>query len=666
MTGLTNWFSQGVMHSLGWTLLHFLWQGAAVAALVAILMTLCRRASSRYLLAVAGLFVMLAAPVATFFFLPSSIAASVLTVPAATTNSSQVAAVHTAANRILVLSNLSLSKSKFSSLPSSLDALPWLVEAWLFGVALLSLRSAGGFLLLEHERRKQSTTPTMRVLAICRTLQQQLGLDRAIHYCVCEWLQAPAVIGWFRPIVLLPVTALTGLSEEQLRSVVAHELAHILRFDPFVNLFQIVVETLLFYHPAVWWLNKRIRDEREHCCDDVAVALCGNPVEYARALTLMEEWRVAPALAMAANRGPLSERIFRVLGRRPTGATTRGMGLTGSLVCLTAALVAGNALLGIAYPKPVVHANGNSLTLNTYAPLLQLRSSPVPVVVLRPSLAPISTLHTASEARTAPQASPSASTKPAPPASTAQSSVGAADEPSPSTSGSYIDRMKAAGLNNLTVDELIDLKIQGVTPEYVRGIHEQGLQPDANKFVAMRIQGVTPEFVRELRSLGLNPDVDEIVALKIQGVEAGYVRGLKDVGLQLGVDQLIAMKIQGVTPEYVREMREQGVQPGPDTLIGMRIQGVTPEYVRDIRGLGLTPTPDELMAMRVQSVTPDYIKALQAAGFKFDIGEAIGAKIQGITPEFIQKARAHGFQDLTLQKLIQLKHTGVLGSRGEI
>ena len=153
--------------------------------------------------------------------------------------------------------------------------------------------------------------------------------------------------------MFLPATALTGLSEEQLQVVIAHELAHIQRFDPFVNVFQVCVETLLFYHPAVWWLNKRIRAEREHCCDDMAVALCGNAVEYARALTLMEEWRSAPVFAMAANRGPLTERIVRVLGLKTLGAGMRGIGLTGSILCLAAALVAGNALLGMAHPPSV-------------------------------------------------------------------------------------------------------------------------------------------------------------------------------------------------------------------------------------------------------------------------------------------------------------------------
>ena len=620
MTTLTNWLSPSTMHSLGWTLLHFLWQGTALAALAAVLMALCRRSSTRYALAVGVLVLMLAAPVATFFFLTPSGA----TMPA---SSSPIAS-----EKAPDASNVALRPSVgFLPFSPSLDALPWLVEAWLLGVAFFSLRSAGGFLLLERERRKKSGTVGARVLAMCQTLQSQLGLERTIRYCECRWLQTPAVIGWFRPIVLLPVTALTGLSEDQLQSVIVHELAHIQRLDPFVNVFQICVETLLFYHPAVWWLNMRIRSEREHCCDDAAISFCGNPVEYARALTLMEEWRSAPALAMAANRGPLSDRIFRVLGLKSTGAGTRGIGLTGGLLCLTVALVAGNALLGIAYPKPIVHARTGL------------------------AWAAAATAQSAS----APPAGPEPAAKPAP--ARAQAS---ATQPAPSVS--YIDGMKAAGLGDLTVEQLIAMKIQGVTPEYVRGLHEQGLHPNADEVVGMRIQGVTPEYIRDLSGLGLNPNADQIVAMKIQGVDAAFVRGLKDAGIQPDIDQLIAFRIQGVTPDYVLGMHEQGLQPDADELVGMRIQGVTPEYIRDIRALGLKPTAKEFVSMRIQGVTPEYIKDLQAAGFKLSVEEIVSAKIQGVTPEFIESARKHGFQNLSLEKLIHLKQMGILESPADL
>src|SRR5580700_3780876 len=173
MTALTNWLSPSAMHSLGWTLLHFLWQGTAIAALAAVLMTLCRRASARYALAVGALVLMLAAPVATFFVLTSF---GTLSDTAAPARSSPVAESQAAIGNVAVRTS-----SGFPRFSPSLDTLPWLVEAWLVGVAFFSLRSAGGFLLLERERRKQSTIVSDRVLAICQTLQRQLGLNRAIR-----------------------------------------------------------------------------------------------------------------------------------------------------------------------------------------------------------------------------------------------------------------------------------------------------------------------------------------------------------------------------------------------------------------------------------------------------------------------------------------------------
>lgn len=658
-TNLLHSLSPSLMYAMGWALLHFLWQGTALAALAAVAMALCRRASVRYLVAVGVLVLMFLAPLATVFFYSeqhTSVADTAKSLPRVATALPSLAVTR---RQAAAIGSSQPSAPELSFLASSRDALPWLVEAWLLGVAFFSLRSAGGFLLLERERRKQSTVVGPRIFEICHTLQRRLGLNRAIAYCECQWLQAPAVIGWFRPVIFFPVSVLTGLSEEQLQSVIAHELAHIWRFDPFVNVFQVCVETLLFYHPAVWWLNKRIRAEREHCCDEMAVALCGNAVEYARALALMEEWRNAPVFAMAATRGPLTERIVRVLGLKTLGAGMRGIGLTGSILCLTAALVAGNALLGIAHP---------------------------------PSVAAIW------QATPSPNANPSSHA--APPVTTANPTP----KPSPAhvqtsdqeatTSVSYIDGMKAVGLTDLTVDQLIALKIQSVTPEYVRELQEQGLHPDVDNLVAMRVQGITPDYVRELHAAGLTPDLNQLIALKVQGADGSYYRGLKEAGIQPDVDKLIALKVQGVTPEYVRDLRsaglaptadqvialkvqdvtaaylkglhEQGIETTADNAIAMRVQDVTPEYIRDIRALGLKPSANEIIAMRVQDVTPEYIKALLSKGFKVDIGDIISAKVQDITPEFIDQAFKHGFKDLTLQKLIQLRQLGILEPKAEL
>jgi hypothetical protein len=134
-------------------------------------------------------------------------------------------------------------------------------------------------------------------------------------------VRVPTVIGWLRPAILLPTCALTGLTPEQLEAVIAHEVAHIRRHDFLVNLLQTVVETLLFHHPVVWWLSHRIRTEREQCCDDLAVMVCGDALSYARALAQLEQLRAqAPTPALAASGGSLTSRVRRLVA---SGSDTR-------------------------------------------------------------------------------------------------------------------------------------------------------------------------------------------------------------------------------------------------------------------------------------------------------------------------------------------------------
>jgi len=642
-TDLIKLLSPATMQSLAWALLHFLWQGTALAAIAAALMALTGRARVRYVVGFVALVAMLVAPLATFVLSAersSSVRESSTFVPSV--------AISTVGQQQVFPGYAATSQRP------AFNSLPWLVEAWLIGVVFFSLRSAGGFFLIERERRKQSIEVAGRVLEICFELQDQLGITRAIQYCECAWLQTPAVIGWFRPIVFLPATALTGLSPEQLRMVVAHELAHIRRLDPFVNVFQVFMETVLFYHPAVWWLNKRIRAEREHCCDEIAVEACGNAVEYARALTLMEEWRSAPAFVTAANGSPLRERIVRVLGLKTLGSGIRAIGIAGSVLCLTAALLAGNALLGIAHPKAAFAALAAQ-------------------AISKPS----------SAQQTA--ASPTPSPKP---------SAARPQREEESSATSYIDGLKSAGLDNLTVDQLIALKTQDVTPEFVRSLRDQGFKLEVDKIIAMKVQDVTSQYTHDWLSAGLHPDEDQLIALKVQGADAEYYRALKEAGLDPDINSLIAMKVQGVTPEYVRELRavgfslnaeqviamkvqdvtpeyvkalhDLGIQPNANDLIAMKVQDVTPDWVRGIQALGLKPSTNELIAMRVQDVTPDYIKALQSAGFKLEVNEIIAAKVQDVTPEFIARAKQHGFKDLTLEKLIQLRQLGILDSKADL
>src|SRR6202521_113563 len=576
MTNFANGISPELLRGLGWTLLHFVWQEAGLAALFAVALAVCRSAAVRYALAVTTLVLMIASPVITFAWLVRQ------------TNPAVRYGAQGSSFWVGTLAQGAAASAR-SGAPApdprteQPNAMLWMVEAWFLGVVLLSLRTAGGLFLIERMRRKEIKPVGQELYEKCLALQRRMGLDRVIQYCECHRLDAPAVLGWFRPVVLLPVRALTGLTEEQIDAVIAHQLAHIRRLDCFVNLFQIATETLLFYHPAVWWVSQRIRAERENCCDDEAIAICGDAVNYARALTLMEEWRTAPALMMAANRSPLAERVVRLLGWDGAAGRIRVAGLTGSFVCLVGALLAGNALLGVAHAALGAGAS----------PKQEQGSSSV--IVVRPEPA-------SAKERTAQAAKPSGA---------AEGKVQTNKEKDQKTAGddskkqSYLDAMEAAGFKNLDVDEIIAMKVQGVTPEYIKAMHDLGLQPTPDELVGMRVQGITPEYIREMRKFDSN----------------------------LNIEELIGMKVQGVTPGYVKEMRATGLKPNTDELIGMKVQGITPEYV----------------------------KSMQAAGFKdLDCDELIGAKVQGVTPEFIEKARKHGFQNLTLDKLMALKNADIL------
>jgi hypothetical protein len=170
-------------------------------------------------------------------------------------------------------------------------------------------RVAGGWW---HVRRLRATGP--RAAESCRRLAYRLGLPAAAHVVESALVDVPTAVGWLRPAILLPIAALASLTPAQVEAILAHELAHIRRHDYALNVLQTIAETLLFYHPAIWWVSNRIRAEREHCCDEIAVAVCGDPISYARALAELESLRTIPtAMALAATGGSLLDRVRRIL-----------------------------------------------------------------------------------------------------------------------------------------------------------------------------------------------------------------------------------------------------------------------------------------------------------------------------------------------------------------
>jgi uncharacterized protein (TIGR03435 family) len=220
--------------------------------------------------------------------------------------------------------------------------LPWVVAIWLAGAISLWTRLIGGWVVAARMRSTLVRPAPSEWQRTLNQLKARVGVSRPVRLLVSALVQAPAVVGWLRPVVLVPIGALAGLPSEQIEALLIHELAHIRRHDYLVNILQSIAEALLFYHPAVWWVSGHIRTERELCCDDIAVSLSGDVFTYALALAELESSRPAHLhAAIAANGGSLADRIGRLLGQsRPVSRTLSGPGVIVSAI-LVAVTVCG-------------------------------------------------------------------------------------------------------------------------------------------------------------------------------------------------------------------------------------------------------------------------------------------------------------------------------------
>lgn len=725
------------LQALAWTLIHFCWQAAAIAVVfrLASIPLAGRSSNARYVAALAALLLMLAAGVATFSWqmrsgetrsgqtqsgeMQSGVTAAEFS---AAHNVPAPAEIHSGYKVSPILTPVSDSVQPVSGALSMSRLLPWFlpwVDAfWLAGVLVLSVRSIGGWWLIQRLRTTAIVEAPAAAAASFRRIANALGLRKPVLLRVSGAIAGPLTIGALRAVVLLPLSAATSLSPEELEVVLAHELAHVRRADFFWNLVQTFVETLFFFHPAVWWLGARIRHERELCCDDLALTVCPDPLVYAHALFRLEEQRgsqlkLAMALDGHQSRQTLRMRIARILGEPLSSPAKRG---PFSLAAAGALLV----VLLLPVPQVLAGLRPKHHLAATQAAISQTGAHSTTAAIHAAAAAMhagAAAVH-AAVAAVEPAANPVLAREPVP--------EQAAQNTQPETGdgkahkGDYIDQMRAAGYDvdldklvamkiqdvtpeyasqmsklgfgKLNADQLIACKIQGVTPDYIAAIAAAGYKEDIDKYIGMKIQGVTPEYAENMSKLGFGKlTADQLMASKIQGVDASYIAEIKAAGYNVDIDKFIGMKIQGVTPEYARQMEQLGFgKLNADDLIASKIQGVTPEYVAQLKRDGLevksihdaisyrifnvSPefiaqmkaagfgdlTHDQLMALRTQDVTPEYAKSIRQQYPGATVDDIVKTKIFNINADFIASAKRHGFNDLTLDKLVKLRISGIL------
>ncbi len=291
-----------IVSVLGWCLLHFVWQAAVVGTVYALVRSLLPRGNPRYLAAMLAIFAMAACPVATAWH-SSSFDMVPQRLHGAMVNATAISATTSAA---------ATSPENWRTLLEA--GLPWLVAAWALGVMVLGLRVVRQWLGLRALLRAAENLPAWQARA--REFADRLGLRRIVPVLASVRVATPTLVGWVRPAVVLPLALLAGMPAAQIDLVLAHELAHLKRFDHLANLFQVVMETLFFYHPAVHWISREARNERELCCDAMALRITGGERrDFVEALASLEEFRAGHGdLALAASGGVLVERAWFIAG----------------------------------------------------------------------------------------------------------------------------------------------------------------------------------------------------------------------------------------------------------------------------------------------------------------------------------------------------------------
>ena len=549
-----------LVQAIGWALLHLLWQGVLVAAILAAVLALLQRqsANTRYLASCGALLLLVVLGAATAYRVYEPSVEAGFTPPgrlkpAATLMSSLEGETSPATFDIISVANAHLDQ---------------IVAIWLAGVLILSARLIGGWLAARRLAHRATQVAGEQWQRSLWQIASTLRVWRPIKLLESAAVEVPTVIGWIRPIVLLPAASLSGLSMQQIEMVLAHELAHIRRHDFIINLMQSVVETLLFYHPAVWWISRRIRMEREHCCDDLAVAVFGDPLQYARALTRFEELRLnATQTVVAANGGSLLGRIRRLVLARAESANWSSRWAAGAaLLTVVAALLLAPAFPVFATHDEQVPPMTPPKTMTTPCPdkssdvkcdkATTATQVTVEVNAEESSDESDNSADDSSEEQTAPEVAPMPHPVPVivPPV------VGVVAPMALETAPMVRVRERRHHIGEggkLTVDDLITLRNAGVDAKYIEQMRSAGLGDlTLDDLAEMGMQGVTPAYIKEMADAGYSHlTAREISELRAMGVNPAFVKSLADAGYaKLSVKELVRLKASGVDADFIREL----------------------------------------------------------------------------------------------------------------
>lgn len=311
MKNLLDIIPSNLSSALGWTLVHSAWQGVVILLIFSILFRLYKQNSVlKYWIGIGALSLQVVASVITFLWIFEPNITDTFT---ANLNTNLSVLNSSTAAKIVQDSDISWFENAQIFLNNNLDLL---VNIWVLGIIFLTLKLMGGFIYVQNLKTKRTYFLDDATEKIFKNLLKKVQIKQHVYLFESALAKTPMTIGYFEAVILLPMGLATGLSVKELEAVLAHELAHIRRADYLVNILQTLVEIIFFFHPAIWYISAKIREERENCCDDLAMEMVGDKIHLAKALTNIELFRQRESLAMAfgGNKQNLLSRIQRILG----------------------------------------------------------------------------------------------------------------------------------------------------------------------------------------------------------------------------------------------------------------------------------------------------------------------------------------------------------------
>jgi beta-lactamase regulating signal transducer with metallopeptidase domain len=784
-------FSKSLDYALGWTVLHSIWQITLIAIITGIILFVYRNRSAqqRYWLANGALFTMLIVAVATFMYYSSNVGYEQHIIQEqmdagiqAATNTEKAAPSNfakTVVDPVVVAAKRPVFEEEYTFSASFRgyfeQHLPMVVMIWLLGLAICLFRVMTGISYVYYLKQRMNFHADPFWTEMLEDLLKKANFKHKIDLLESALVRSPVTIGLLKPVILFPIGFINRLPEREVEAILAHELAHIIRRDYLFNILQSLVEALFYYHPAVWWLSAQVRNERESACDDMAIALLGNKLNYAKALVTIQEMAftsLSPALGFAGDRkGQLMHRVQRLFSQQNFKLNAMEKWITTALVVCSIAVLAFGQQIHQYYNSN--HIEG----FNSYGDEAQMATSGVWEATFEKDSVCLSlvsrtrrsnwmigdcypksdftNLNLAAADKTEfsmvrpagnivfkgaiednggygrYEFTPNEAFK----TSLSQSGIKDADDNlllhcffanfqsdyvanmqqkgfkitnkddltelavfrlDTKTVDQYVEMTNKLGKKNISVQDLVELKVHEVSPKRIAAFAQAGYgnmglddiksfsihgidpafieQMNATGFgklseedmIAAKIHDIDPQFIADCAKMNLGKlSFEDIVSMKIHGISTEYVSSAVSTGIlpsNADLDDITSMKIHNISAEYVKECQQMGFgKLDMDEIMTVKIHGITPEYAKGVQGLGLGQLSfDDVVTAKIHGIDGDYIKKVQDLGLgKLSFDDILSTKIHGLDFDFVKKAQNMGMGKLDFEDLLQFKIHGV-------